>query len=259
MKVAFDPIAALDLPDAALVDLRIPKTLLIENGVPTASDKRRIRECVEEVRWVAALKPRTVGIAGYSVAVRDHREIAVLKLTIRTGTRVERLTELVHRAVPYPVLLIVWQPDASELSLVHKRWSQGEEDRTVLDGDVVTVRLEDVTGNELTTAFGDALSLSGQPHNTLFALYQGWIDSVQALRAAEVTGDFLIPTSAIEAADRALALEEYWRLECRIAELSTAAKKETQIARKSDMNLELKQLRINRDAARARLLVEKKA
>ena len=244
---------ALALPDSALVDRRVPKTLLIENGAPTAADKRRIREGVEEVRWLAALKPTTVGVAEFRDALREYLEIAVLKLTLRTGARAERLTKLVHRAVPYPVLLIVWQGDTPELSLAHKRCSQGEAGKTVLDGDVVTARLGDVSADELATAFGDALAISRQPRTTLHALYQGWIDTVQALRAANVTGDFLIPTSAIEAADRALALEEYGRLESRIAELSTAASKETQIARQADMNLELKRLRTNRDAARARL------
>ncbi len=248
-----DPIAALALPDRALVDRRVPKTLLIENGAPTAADKRRIREGVEEVKWLAALKPTTIGVAEYRDSDREYLEIAVLKLTLRTGARAERLTELVHRAVPYPVLLIAWQGDAPELSLVHKRWSQGEAGKTVLDGDVVTARLGNVSADELTTAFGDALAISRQPRTTLHALYQGWIDTVQALRAAKVTGDFSIPTSTVEAADRAAALQEYRRLESRIAELSAAAGKEKQIARQVDMNLTLKRLRTDRNVVRARL------
>ena len=249
----FDFFAALALPDSALVDRSVPKTLLIENGAPTAADKRRIREGVEEVRWLAALKSTTVGVAEYRDSDREYLEIAVLKLSLRTGARAERLTELVHRAVPYPVLLIVWQGDAPELSLAHKRWSQGEAEKIVLDGDVVAVRLGDRCTDELTTAFGDALAMSRQPRTTLHALYQGWIDTVQALRAAKVTGEFLIPTSAIEAADRTLALEEYGGLVSRIGELSTAASKETQIARQADINLEIKRLRTYRDAARTRL------
>ena len=253
MKLAFDPFAALDLPESALVDLRIPKRLLVENSSPTAADKRRIREWVEEVRWLAALKPTTVGISEYRDSVREYLEIAILKLTIRTEERAERITELVHRAVPYPVLLIEWQGAALKLSLAHKRWSQSEAGNTVLEGDIITVRIGDISSKEMTTAFRDAFSISNQPRNTLYALYQGWIDTVQALRAAKVTGEFLIPKSAVEAEDRTLALEEYWRLEREIARLSTAAEKETQISRKSDMNLELKRLRANRDAARAKL------
>ena len=101
--------------------------------------------------------------------------------------------------------------------------------------------------------FCDALALTHQPRATLHALYQGWMDAVQALRAARVTGVFSIPASAMEAADRAAALQEYRRLETRIADLCAAAGKEKQIARQVEMNLELKRLRTDRDAARARL------
>ena len=68
-----------------------------------------------------------------------------------------------------------------------------------------------------------------------------------------MTGNFLMPTSELEAKDRTAALEEYVRLESRIAELNASAFKEKQIPRQVDINLELKRLRTHRDAARARL------
>lgn len=250
---AFDPVAALALPEGALVDRRVPKTLLIENGAPTAADKRRIREGIEEFQWLAVLKPTTVGVAEYRDAVREYLEIAVLKLVFRSGAGADRLTELVHRAVPYPVLLMTWQEGVSELSLAHKRRSQSEAEKTVIDGNVIAVQLEDGCPDECVTSFLGALPLTRQPRATLHALYQGWIDAVQALRAARVTGVFSIPASATAAADRAEALQEYRRLETRIADLYAAAGKEKQISRQVEMNLELKRLRTDRDAARARL------
>ena len=155
--------------------------------------------------------------------------------------------------MPYPVLLIEWQGDTPAISLAHKRWSQGEAGKTVIEGDVVSARLGDDCPNKLTAAFYDALAMNRQPTSTLYALYQGWIDTLQALRAARVTGHFQMPASAMEAKDRAEALGEYLRLESRIDELSASARKETQIARQVDINLEVKRLRTHRDSARARL------
>lgn len=249
----FDPITALTLPASAIVDRRVPKKLLIENGAPTATDKRRIREGVEEIRWLAALKPTTVGVAEYRDAVREYVEIAVLKLTLRSVTRSRRLIELVHRAVPYPVLLITWQGDTPSISLAHKRWSQGEADKTVIEGDVVSASIGDGSASKLKVAFCDALNMTRQPTSTLYALYQGWINTIQALHAASVTGQFLMPESEIEAKDREVALEEYLYLETRIAALKASARTEKQIARRVDINLELQRLRANRNAARARL------
>ena len=249
----FDPIEVLGLPEGALVDLRVPKTLLIENGAATAADKRRVRDGIDEIRWLAALKPTTVGLADYCDAVREYREVAVLRLTVRSGARIKRLTELVHSAVPYPVLLIVWQKSVLELSLAHKRWSQGEADKTVVDGDIVTARLGNDYSAEVTAAFCDSLAINRQPRITLHTLYQGWINAVRALHAASVTGNYLIPASSMEAADRATALQEYAALESRIAELSAAAGNERQIARRAALNLELQCLRTDQNAARARL------
>ena len=248
-----DLIAALALPDGALVDRRVPKTLLIENGAPTAADKRRIREDIEEIRWLAALKPTTVGVAEYRDSAREYLEIAVLQLALRIETSTNRLTELVHRAVPYPLLLIERQGNEVELSLAHKRWSQGETGKTVLDGDVVAAGFSNGHADGITTAFFDSLAITRQPHGSLFALYQGWIDTVQALCAARVTGVFSIPDSRAEVVDRASALQEYGRLVSRISELSAAGARERQIPRLAEINLELKRLRANRDAVRARL------
>lgn len=249
-----DPLLALGLPGGALVDRRVPRALLIENGAPTAADRRRIREGTEELRWLAVLKPTTVGVAEYRDGVREYLEIAVLKLALRSGARADRLAELVHRAVPYPVLLIAWQGGAPDLSLAHKRWSQAEAGKTVIDGDIVSARLGVGCVGALTTAFFNSLALTCQPRSsTLYTLYQGWVDAVQALQAARVTGVFSIPTSATEAAERAVALQEYRRLETRIAELRSAAGKERQIARQVEINLELERLRADCDSVRAKL------
>jgi hypothetical protein len=67
-----DLIAALDLPAAARVDQRVPKKLLLENGAPTATDKRAIADGVEELIWLAALKPTTIGVAAYRDEAREY-------------------------------------------------------------------------------------------------------------------------------------------------------------------------------------------
>ncbi len=250
---SFDPLSALALPDNALVDRRVPKSLLIDNGAPTAADRRRIREGIEELRWVAALKPTTIGVAEFRDASREYLEIAVLELHLRTESGAGRLAELVHRAVPYPVLLVAINGDAREISLVHKRWSQAESGKTVVDGE--TIASGDLNGcsDESTAAFRNSLALEQQPRATLHTLYQGWIDTVEALNAARVTGEFKVPTSPKEATNRSAALRDYWQLETRITELHTAAKNEKQIARKVEINLELARLRTGLDSARSKL------
>lgn len=246
-------IAALKLPAPSRVDQRVPKKLLLENGAPTATDRRLIGEGIEELLWLAALKPNTIGVPEYRDDTREYLEIAVLHLTLQSEAKTSRLVELVHRAVPYPVLLVSGQGDACGLSAVHLRASQGEAGKTVLDGTVTSVDWNTEEPDDHEPVLQLALALDRQPHSTLFDLYQGWIDTLLALQAARVTGTLTIPTNPTLAAARRDALQECARLELEMVRIRAAAERETQLSRRVDLNLELKRLEAAQQAVRAHL------
>lgn len=246
-------IAALDLPASSRVDQRVPKKLLVENGAPTPADKRQINDGIEEILWLAALKPTTVGVPEYRDSIREYLEIAVLHLALRAGAKAARLVELVHRAVPYPVLLLTEQGARTELSAAHKRWAQNEAGKTVLDGEVIAVSWIEDRDAEYGPEFRSAMALSRQARITLYALYQGWIDTLHALRAARVTGTWKLAADPEQSAMRREELSECTRLEAEVVRLRAAAAKEKQIARQVELNLELKRVEAAHAAARAKL------
>lgn len=233
-------LTALDLPAASRVNQRVPKKMLLEYGAPTATDKRHINEGIEELLWLAALKPTTIGVPAFRDDTREYLEIAVLSLTLRPGAKAPRLTELVHRAIPYPVFLIRSQPTGIALSLAHLRWSQGQSGQTVLDGSLITAALE--TQTPVTNDFLASLNVTSQPRQHLQALYQGWMERFEAYAAARLTGSFTPATDAAAAARRRAALAEHERLTREIASLRARAAKETQLNRRVEFNLQVKEL-----------------
>ncbi len=233
-------IAALCLPADARVDQRVPKKLLVENGAPTAADKRQINDGIEELHWLAALKPATIGVPIFRDDTREYLEIAVLSLTLRAGAKAPRLTELIHRAIPYPVFLIQSHPVGLVLSLSHLRWSQGQSGQTVLDGPLITATLD--ADSPATDAFLASLHVTGQPRQHLHALYQGWMERFEAHAAARLTGSFTPAPDAAAAERRRVALTEHERLTREMTSLRARAGKETQLNRRVELNLQLKQL-----------------
>lgn len=248
-----DLIAALDLPAAARVDQRVPKKLLVEHGPPTTSARRQINEGVAEVHWLAALKPTTIGVPVFRDMTREYLEIAVLSAGLRPDAKALRVSELIHRTIPYPVFLIASQGDALALSLVHKRWSQGDAGATVLDGTLIVADLEVGQSGEFWQPFLNALPIARQPHSSLYALYQGWMDTLVTLLAARVTGVFAATDSPQHTAARRVALVECSRLEAHMGALRAAAAKERQIPRQVELNLELQRLLADFSAAKAKL------
>ncbi|CAM4428575.1 DUF4391 domain-containing protein [Stenotrophomonas lactitubi] len=265
-----DVVSVLSLPDSARVDQRVPKKLLLENGAPTASDKRLISDAIEYIQWLAALKPNTIGVPEYRDTQREYLEVAVLAATLRGAAKpasFSRLAELVHRAVPYPVLLLLDTERAEgatlTLSLAHKRWAQNEAGKIVLDGDMVSTSLfQAVDGRPRADAkaashieqdFMQSLAIARQPQASLHALYEGWIVCVQAMHAARRTGIYQTATTPEQTAARRQALIDCKWLEREISRLRAEAAKEKQLARQVELNLTLKRIQSKLAAAQQQL------
>lgn len=239
----FAPIIdALALPSDARVDQRVPKKLLLEQGVPTAADKRQIQDGIEEIHWIAALKPTNMGVPEYRDDVREYLEIAVLTVSFRSAAKPARLIELIHRAIPYPVVLVSGQSETVSLSLAHKRWSQGEAGKVVIEDVRRTAPLRPEALETQETQFLSSLALSTLPVNDLFALYQGWIDRLAELEAARITGIFNLPDSIVSSTTLRDVLANHARLQYELTTLRTQATKEKQLNRRVELNMTIKRL-----------------
>lgn len=250
---ADDLLAALDLPTATRVDQRVPKKLFLENGAPTTADRRAITDGVEECRWVAALKPHTIGVPDYRDADREYVEIHVLRLTATPNGKTTRLTELVHRAVPYPLLLVHEQANTLSLSAAHKRHSLSEAGKTVLESPPVAVDISSHVLAQFQGDFAAALPLTKQPQASLYALYSGWFDTLVAMLAAGRSRHFRLCETRAAADARRKALETCASADAEVARIRAAAARETQVARQADLNQALRAVRIKLAAAEADL------
>ncbi|MBI5868936.1 MAG: DUF4391 domain-containing protein [candidate division Zixibacteria bacterium] len=240
--MSFAPvITALNIPAGALVDQRVPKKLLVEQGAPTAADKRQIQDGVEEITWVAALKPTNIGVPAFRDAVREYLEIAVLTVALRPVARSPRLIELIHRAIPYPLVLVAEHRNAVSLSLAHKRWSQGEAEKVVIE-EVRQVPLNTHAPTTVEASFLARLAVSQLPARDLFALYDGLLQRLAALEAARIAGTFTPPESSERASTVRDGLDLHARLQRDIATLRATAAKEKQINRRVKLNMEIKRL-----------------
>jgi hypothetical protein len=237
-------IDALALPPDARVDQRVPKKLLLDQGVPTAADKRQIQDGIEEIHWIAALKPTNIGVSEYRDNVREYLEIAVLTVSFRQAAKPARLIELIHRAIPYPVVLLSSQSEKVSLSLAHKRWSQGEAGKVVIEDVRRTASLHPEALEAQEALFLTSLAISTLPATDLFALYQGWIDRLAELEAAHITGIFTPPDSVERSATLRDGLANHARLQYELTTLRTQAAKEKQLNRRVELNMTIKRLEV---------------
>lgn len=198
-------LSALALPAQALVQQRVPKKHLLESGAPTAADKRIISDGIDELHWLAALKPATIGVPAFEDAERQYLEIAVLAASYRPVAKVPRLRELIHRAIPYPVVLF---GSDGVLSLAQIRHSQNEAGKTVIDGELLAADPSPIA---------PTLALTEQAATDLAILYRAWCN-------------------------RLLPLVRRQQRLAEIDSLRREAEKEPQMARRVELNLRIKAL-----------------
>ena len=235
-------VTALAIPDDARVDARVPKKLLIEQGAPTPADKRAIQDGIDELQWIAALKPNTIGVPTYRDETRDYLEIAVVSIVFRPGAKAARLIELAHRAIPYPVLLITAQRDGTVVSVAHKRQAQNETGKVVAERMIQSPLLDASSFSQIDHAFLDSLALAKQPRCNLIAVYEGWVVRIEALTAARLSGAYSLSSDTVAIESRRAALEAHTQLMRETLCLRAQANREKQLRRRIDINLEIRRL-----------------
>lgn len=240
-------VEAFGLPPEARVDVRVPKKLLIEQGAPTAADKRAIQERIDELQWYAACKPTTIGVPAFSDEVREYLEIAFVGCAFRKSAdkkvaKASRLIELIHRAIPYPVILLTSDKDGLTVSVAHKRRSQNEAARVVIDGVVAATVLHPDKSDPLEQSFLASLAITQQPRFDLAALYEGWLARVEALKASRLTGIYASTDIAEAIEGRRQALDASTQIARQITGLRAQAKREKQLNRRVDMNVQIQRL-----------------
>jgi hypothetical protein len=233
---------ALGLPKTARVEMRVPKKLLVEQDAPTSADKRAIQDGIDELQWLAACKPATIGVPAFADDLREYLEITVVACAFRRDAKSSRLIELIHRAIPYPVVLITSDGQGVTLSVAHKRRAQNEADKVVVERVVSVGDLQTGNQNDQEQAFLDSLALARQPRRDLFALYDGWLARIEALNAARLVGSFAATDDAESIERRRAALEAHSRLTREIIGLRAKATREKQLNRRVDLNLVIQRL-----------------
>lgn len=235
---------ALALPPAAMVAKRIPKSLLVEKGAKTATDRRNINSAIARIVWVASLKPSSTGVAPYEDKTHRYVEVAVVSLELRDDRSLTRLIELVHRAIPHPVMLVHHGAGGCGLSAAHKRMSLTNAHTVVLEPPTFLFAWGDRGGpsDAVASQIRNVASIGGRPFQDAWALYEHWIDTICLLKATDRAGQLVRFGDSRQRAERRAALAELERLDGALASLRAEARRANQMGDRVRLNLQIQEL-----------------
>lgn len=230
------------LPDACYLGKRVFKKLFHDNAKLGATDKRAFAEDIDTITWQYTLKPGTIAILPYEDDQREYHEVAILQVDLKTQRRTTRIVEVIHRAIPYPVVLALAFEGVCAVSVAHKRFSQAERGAIVVEEFLTTDWIALHRPMPIQQAFLDSLTMASLPHTHYLAFYSALVDRVVALACARLTGQYRIEAAAERREARRQQLARCHELEAQIADRRIAAASESQVNRLVDLNLTIKKL-----------------
>lgn len=233
-----DVYRAMALPPRAELGKRVFKKLFLEHTSMTPADKRVLTDEVDQVVWQYALKQDTVGLKPHVEGERDYLEIAILEAQLKGRTHTRRVAELIHRAIPYPVFLVVYDTESVALSTAHKRVSRAVQDAIVAAPPHISPWLDETKEG---TAFLSSMRFDAMPRADVFELYAALSRRILALMVSTATGRFAVDDRDLAADEqRQDQLQTLQTLERDLARSRAELHAESSFARKVELNVLIK-------------------
>ena len=232
---------AMGIPDDCRLGKRIFKKLFHENSQLGATDKKAFKDDINKVIWMFKLEPNSVSIPAFTNDEREYLEVAVLQVDCKTQKRSGRIAQIIHRAIPYPLMIVFSYESSILISLSHKRFSQSEKGAIVADEFHNSDWFDLACPSDVQISFVDSLKLQSLPHANLFAFYSSVVDRITALDCARLSGAYFVERGDRQV-DRKQVLQECRELETQIAELRKELKTEEQFNRTFALSVKIKEL-----------------
>ena len=233
---------------ACLENQRIAKILFAENGPLTPADRRAFKDDIAEITCSYILdENHNIMLNTYVDDEHDYSCLAQIDVVLKKTGKVARIAELCHRAMPYPLIVILHDGDKIWFSMAEKRFSRDGKEQVVLEQQTDTGWISD----RFLPEFSAAADFSKFKKNTYLDLYRHYVALLDVLKTAEITGSF--QQSSISPDERRQLLAELHQLQNQLVGLKAKAKKEAELSRLVEINMQAKQLEAEINNTKKRL------
>ena len=232
----------LNIPKNCIVDNTVFKKAFLENADLLSFDKKIINEHIKKVTWKYCLKPDTINIQPYRSDERDYLEIEIMEVQLNEDSKVKRIAEIIMRAIPYPILLVLVKE--SQIQLV-----TGDMRKNLSDSSKVTVEDFSFTGwlnmND-EDVFRDnlfaELNVSKLSYINFYEMYKDITAKINFYNMSKIKGENIVKSETMSDSDVKICYDKIKSIETEVLSLKSKIKKAGSIKEKVELNMEIVKL-----------------
>lgn len=220
-------------PETCSIGEKIGKALFAENGPLTASDRKTFRNDISEIICSYILDDNHgIVLTPYTDEEHDYTCLTQVDVFLKKTGKATRVAELCHRAMPYPLIVILHDANKIMFSMAEKRFSRDGKEQVVL---------EQITNTEWCpesnlAEFQNAVDFRKNKKLGFLELYRHYMALLDVLRCAGITGEF--KETGLTPEERRILLTELHRLEQHLAEITSRAKQESILSAQMELNMQ---------------------
>lgn len=114
------------LPPQTIANKVIPKNAF--DAYTTSHQKKKLAEFVERIRWSNKLSAETINLSGKEIS-----EIEIFEIQLRKREEITDLLAVFDKAIPYPIIFIIYYGDQAYISTSIKHPHPVQEDISIVD------------------------------------------------------------------------------------------------------------------------------
>ena len=231
-----------NIPKNCIVDNTVFQKAFLENADLLAFDKKIINEHIKKVTWKYCLKPDTINIQPYKSDERDYLEIEIMEVQLNDASKIKRIAEIIMRAIPYPILLVLVKE--SQIQLV-----TGDMRKNLSDSSKVTVEDFSFTGwidlnvedNFRDNLFTE-LNISKLSYINFYEMYKDITAKVNLYNVSKIKGE-VVNSETVSDSDVKACYDKIKSIEVEISALKSKVKKAGSIKEKVELNIQVDNLK----------------
>ncbi|MGG5254758.1 DUF4391 domain-containing protein [Neobacillus sp. SM06] len=225
---------------------KLDKKIFYDYAVLNKKEKDVITKYIERMELTYLLTPSTINIQPF---INDdfHYE-GVMYITVRmreeaTEKQVAVIEEVIHGALPNPVIIVFHLNEEILVSTCMKRLNKVNQSNVVLIESHRTawISLHDLE-NTLIHDFIQSIHLTKVNFSNFFEFYKEIDLAVQAYQHMDIVGSFRVVKDDRKREQQQIVIGKINETEQEIAKLKKAMKKETQFNKKVEYNVKIQQL-----------------
>lgn len=225
---------------------KLDKKIFYDYAVLNKKEKGVITKYVERMELTYLLTPSTINIQPF-INDEFHYE-GVMYITVRmreetTEKQIALIQEVIHGALPNPVIIVFHLNDVILVSTCMKRLNKVNQSSVVLSGIHRTawISLHDLE-NTLIHDFIQSIHLTKVNFSNFLEFYKEIDLAVQAYQQVDLVGSFQVVKDDRKREQQQVIIGKINETEQGIAKIKKAMKKETQFNKKVEYNVKIQQL-----------------